>query len=221
MVIVTIDGPAGAGKSTVAKLLARELNFQYLDTGAMYRALVLSAIQRKIDFSDSESLVKNSHSVNLRLESEKVTIDGVDVSTEIRLPEIAKYIRFVADNELIREHLVNMQRQIAAHDNFVCEGRDQGTVAFPDSQCKIFLTASSTERAIRRQRDLANKGIVMEVDQIKKDQDERDQQDYNRKVGKLIKADDAIEVITDGLSLQEVVEKLCRLVNQKSSADDF
>lgn len=221
MVIVTIDGPAGAGKSTVAKLLARELNFQYLDTGAMYRALVLSAIQRKIDFSDSESLVKNSHSVNLRLESEKVTIDGVDVSTEIRLPEIAKYIRFVADNELIREHLVDMQRQIAAHDNFVCEGRDQGTVAFPDSQCKIFLTASSTERAIRRQRDLANKGIVMEVDQIKKDQDERDQQDYNRKVGKLIKADDAIEVITDGLSLQEVVEKLCRLVNQKSSADDF
>lgn len=219
--IVTIDGPAGAGKSTVAKLLARELNFQYLDTGAMYRALVLSAIQRKIDFSDSESLVKNSHSVNLRLESEKVTIDGVDVSTEIRLPEIAKYIRFVADNELIREHLVNMQRQIAAHDNFVCEGRDQGTVAFPDSQCKIFLTASSTERAIRRQRDLANKGIVMEVDQIKKDQDERDQQDYNRKVGKLIKADDAIEVITDGLSLQEVVEKLCRLVNQKSSANDF
>lgn len=219
--IVTIDGPAGAGKSTVAKLLARELNFQYLDTGAMYRALVLSAIQRKIDFSDSESLVKNSHSVNLRLESEKVTIDGVDVSTEIRLPEIAKYIRFVADNELIREHLVDMQRQIAAHDNFVCEGRDQGTVAFPDSQCKIFLTASSTERAIRRQRDLANKGIVMEVDQIKKDQDERDQQDYNRKVGKLIKADDAIEVITDGLSLQEVVEKLCRLVNQKSSANDF
>ena len=144
MVIVTIDGPAGAGKSTVAKLLARELNFQYLDTGAMYRALVFSAIQRKIDFSDPESLVKNSHSVNLRLESEKVIIDGVDVSTEIRLPEIAKYIRFVADNELIREHLVNMQRQIAAHDNFVCEGRDQGTVAFPDSQCKIFLTASST-----------------------------------------------------------------------------
>ena len=221
MVIVTIDGPAGAGKSTVAKLLARELNFQYLDTGAMYRALVFSAIQRKIDFSDPESLVKNSHSVNLRLESEKVTIDGVDVSTEIRLPEIAKYIRFVADNELIREHLVNMQRQIAAHDNFVCEGRDQGTVAFPDSQCKIFLTASSTERAIRRQRDLANKGIVMEVDEIKKDQDERDQQDYNRKVGKLIKADDAIEVITDGLSLQEVVETLTRLVNQKSSANNF
>ena len=219
--IVTIDGPAGAGKSTVAKLLARELNFQYLDTGAMYRALVFSAIQRKIDFSDPESLVKNSHSVNLRLESEKVIIDGVDVSTEIRLPEIAKYIRFVADNELIREHLVNMQRQIAAHDNFVCEGRDQGTVAFPDSQCKIFLTASSTERAIRRQRDLANKGIVMEVDEIKKDQDERDQQDYNRKVGKLIKADDAIEVITDGLSLQEVVETLTRLVNQKSSANNF
>ena len=221
MVIVTIDGPAGAGKSTVAKLLARELNFQYLDTGAMYRALVFSAIQRKIDFSDPESLVKNSHSVNLRLESEKVIIDGVDVSTEIRLPEIAKYIRFVADNELIREHLVNMQRQIAAHDNFVCEGRDQGTVAFPDSQCKIFLTASSAERAIRRQRDLANKGIVMEVDEIKKDQDERDQQDYNRKVGKLIKADDAIEVITDGLSLQEVVETLTRLVNQKSSANNF
>ena len=221
MVIVTIDGPAGAGKSTVAKLLARELNFQYLDTGAMYRALVFSAIQRKIDFSDPESLVKNSHSVNLRLESEKVIIDGVDVSTEIRLPEIAKYIRFVADNELIREHLVNMQRQIAAHDNFVCEGRDQGTVAFPDSQCKIFLTASSTERAIRRKRDLANKGIVMEFDEIKKDQDERDQQDYNRKVGKLIKADDAIEVITDGLSLQEVVETLTRLVNQKSSANNF
>ena len=114
-----------------------------------------------------------------------------------------------------------MQRQIAAHDNFVCEGRDQGTVAFPDSQCKIFLTASSTERAIPRQRDLANKGIVMEVDEIKKDQDERDQQDYNRKVGKLIKADDAIEVITDGLSLQEVVETLTRLVNQKSSANNF
>lgn len=221
MVIVTIDGPAGAGKSTVAKLLARELNFRYLDTGAMYRALVFAAIQRKIDFADSASLVKNSYGVNLRLESEKVIIDGVDVSNEIRLPEIAKYIRFVADNELIREHLVNMQRQIAAQDNFVCEGRDQGTVAFPDAECKIFLTASSSERAIRRQRDLANKGIVMDVDQIKKDQDERDQQDYNRKVGKLIKADDAIEVITDGLSLQDVVEKLSRLVNQKSSANEL
>ncbi len=221
MVIVTIDGPAGAGKSTVAKLLARELNFRYLDTGAMYRALVFAAIQRKIDFADSASLVKNSYGVNLRLESEKVIIDGVDVSNEIRLPEIAKYIRFVADNELIREHLVNMQRQIAAQDNFVCEGRDQGTVAFPDAECKIFLTASSSERAIRRQRDLANKGIVMDVDQIKKDQDERDQQDYNRKVGKLLKADDAIEVITDGLSLQDVVEKLSRLVNQKSSANEL
>ena len=219
--IVTIDGPAGAGKSTVAKLLARELNFRYLDTGAMYRALVFAAIQRKIDFADSASLVKNSYGVNLRLESEKVIIDGVDVSNEIRLPEIAKYIRFVADNELIREHLVNMQRQIAAQDNFVCEGRDQGTVAFPDAECKIFLTASSSERAIRRQRDLANKGIVMDVDQIKKDQDERDQQDYNRKVGKLIKADDAIEVITDGLSQQDVVEKLSRLVNQKSSANEL
>lgn len=221
MVIVTIDGPAGAGKSTVAKLLARELDFQYLDTGAMYRALVFSAIQREIDFSDSESLVKNSRGVNLQLESDKVIIDSVDVSNEIRLPEIAKYIRFVADNELIREHLVNMQRQIAARDNFVCEGRDQGTVAFPDSECKIFLTASSTERAIRRQRDLANKGIVMDVDQIKKDQDERDQQDYNRKVGRLIKADDAVEVITDGLSLQDVVKKLSELVNQKSSVNDF
>ncbi len=221
MVIVTIDGPAGAGKSTVAKLLARELNFRYLDTGAMYRALVFAAIQRKIDFADSASLVKNSYGVNLRLESEKVIIDGVDVSNEIRLPEIAKYIRFVADNELIREHLVNMQRQIAAQDDFVCEGRDQGTVAFPDAECKIFLTASSSERAIRRQRDLANKGIVMDVDQIKKDQDERDQQDYNRKVGKLIKADDAIEVITDGLSLQDVVEKLSRLVNQKTSANEL
>ena len=216
--IVTIDGPAGAGKSTVAKLLAKELRFRYLDTGAMYRALVFAALQRKIDFADSEALVQNSHGVNLRLDSEKVIIDGVDVSNEIRLPEIAKYIRYVADNESIREYLVSMQRQIAADENFVCEGRDQGTVAFPDAECKIFLTASSMERAKRRQLDLANKGIEMNVNQIKKDQDERDEQDCNRKVGRLIKAADAIEVITDGLSLQEVVMKLTALVKQKFSA---
>lgn len=215
--IVTIDGPAGAGKSTVAKLLAKELHFRYLDTGAMYRALVFAALQRKIDFADSEALVKNSHGVNLRMDSEKVLVDGVDVSNEIRLPEIAKYIRYVADNESIREHLVSMQRQIAAHENFVCEGRDQGTVAFPDAECKIFLTASSLERAKRRQLDLANKGIEMDVDQIKKDQDERDEQDCNRKVGRLIKAVDATEVITDGLQLQEVVIKLAELVKQKTS----
>lgn len=218
MVIVTIDGPAGAGKSTVAKLLAKELRFRYLDTGAMYRALVFAALQRKIDFADSEALVQNSHGVNLRLDSEKVIIDGVDVSNEIRLPEIAKYIRYVADNESIREHLVGMQRQIAADENFVCEGRDQGTVAFPNAECKIFLTASSLERAKRRQLDLANKGIEMDVNQIKKDQDERDEQDCNRKVGRLIKAADAIEVITDGLSLQDVVMKLTALVKQKFSA---
>lgn len=216
--IVTIDGPAGAGKSTVAKLLAKELHFRYLDTGAMYRALVFAALQRKIDFADSEALVKNSHDVNLRLDAEKVVIDGVDVSKEIRLPEIAKYIRYVADNESIREHLVSMQRQIAAHENFVCEGRDQGTVAFPDAECKIFLTASSLERAKRRQLDLANKGIDMDVDQIKRDQDERDEQDCNRKVGRLIKASDATEVITDGLSLQDVVIRLTELVKQKTSS---
>lgn len=215
MVVVTIDGPAGAGKSTIARKLAEQLQFQYLDTGAMYRALVVAALRDRIDMNNESELVNCCLNVTIEMDDQSVKIDGVEVSDKIREPEIAKQIRHVADHPDIRNHLVDQQRRIASQGNFVCEGRDQGTVAFPDADCKIFLTASASERAKRRQRDLLSKGIKMPLEQIQADQDQRDQEDYSRPVGRLQKADDASEISTDGLSIEQVVEELVKSVNAR------
>ena len=215
--IVTIDGPAGAGKSTVTRLLAKKLGYNFLDTGAMYRAVTWAAIERKIEWSDQTALCDLAKEIKIEFADDQVFVDGKNVTDEIRLPEITRQVVFVADAPTVREHLVNLQRRIGESGDYVCEGRDQGSVAFPDAFCKIYLTASSQSRALRRVRQLEESGDFIDFDQIFRQQEIRDQQDLNREVGRLVKAEDAVEVHTDNQTLDEVVEELAAIVRERLS----
>jgi cytidylate kinase len=216
--IVTIDGPAGAGKSTVTRQLAQRLDFEFLDTGAMYRAVTWSAMQRGIDLNDQAALQKIAEEIEIAFEDDQVLVDGENVSEAIRQPEVTRNVVKIADAPAVRERLVQLQRRVAESGNFVCEGRDQGTVAFPDAFCKIYLTASSHSRAIRRAEQLAESGQYVDFDQVVREQDLRDRQDLNRKVGRLMKASDAIEVDTDHQSLEQVVARLVSIVKARMAA---
>jgi len=210
--IVTIDGPAGAGKSSVAKALARRLGFRFLDTGAMYRAVTLAAIRRGVDLADRDALFHLAEGLRIDLRDGHVLLDGEDVSDAIRAVEVTRLSQHVANHSQVRELLIDVQRQMAAATDTVTEGRDQGTVAFPHADCKIFLTASPTERARRRRRDLQLAGRQVTLAEVLADQQQRDERDRKRPFGALIKADDAIEVVTDGLSEAEVVDRIEALV---------
>lgn len=213
--IVTIDGPAGAGKSTVTRLLAQRLEFEFLDTGAMYRAITWCALDRGIDLNDQAALRALAENVEIEFDGPQVIVNGDNVTNEIRSPEITRRVVAIADVPAVRERLVQLQRQIAEQGNYVCEGRDQGTVAFPDAFCKIYLTASSHSRALRRTEQMAAAGEFVDFDQVVREQETRDRQDANRAVGRLMKADDAVEVNTDHQSLEQVVEKLEEIVKAR------
>lgn len=213
--IVTLDGPAGAGKSSVAKTLAARLGFRFLDTGAMYRAVALAALRQSCDWSDELRLAEVAMGVTLEMQDERVLLNGEDVSDEIRSRAVTAVIHHVADNVAIRARLVQLQRQIAAGGNFVTEGRDQGTVAFPDADCKIFLTATPAERARRRVRDLACRGVEAEFDEVLAEQTERDRRDQSRPVGRLAQAADAVVLYTDQMTEDEVVASLDQIVREK------
>ncbi|MCG8653501.1 MAG: (d)CMP kinase, partial [Pirellulales bacterium] len=156
--IVTIDGPAGAGKSSIARQVADHLEFDFLDTGAMYRAVTLGAIRAQIDWHDTDALVAYATNVQLDWDGKRIFLEGEDVTQEIRTPTVTAAIRYLADLPQVRCQLSALQRRVAAGRNIVTEGRDQGSDVFPDAQCKIFLTASSEERARRRQQQLAAAG---------------------------------------------------------------
>lgn len=217
--IVTIDGPAGAGKSTVTRKLAEQLGFECLDTGAMYRAVTWQAIQNGVDLDDEMALQQIAASLILKFDGERVLIDDRDVTEDIRTPEITRKVSKIADAVGVRAQLVELQRRIANSGDFVCEGRDQGTVAFPDAFCKVFLTASARARAQRRSEQLQAAGHYVDFDQIVREQQTRDLQDESREVGRLQKADDAIEVNTDHQTIDEVVASLVVLVQDRLSAD--
>jgi cytidylate kinase len=206
--IVTIDGPAGAGKSSAARELARRLGFRFLDTGAMYRAVTLAARQRHVDLADARTLADVARSIRVELAGDRVLLDGQDVTEAIRKFDITTAIHYAADNPAVRAQLVLWQRAAAANDDVVTEGRDQGTVVFPQAETKIFLTADESERARRRYGDLVARGEHVSFEEVLANQRVRDERDATRPVGALRKADDAIEVSTDGLSPQEVVEQL-------------
>lgn len=216
-VVIAIDGPAGAGKSTVAKLLAKSLGFEFLDTGAMYRAVTYAAITRGIDLSDSQSILILASSLEIQLDGSNVTLNGIDISEAIRTPEVGQSIGAVADNVQVRALLSQWQRDWARGRCVVTEGRDQGSEVFKDSPCKIFLVASNEERAKRRQEELSKKGIDIDLVEILDQQNRRDHQDRIRPVGALRRADDAIEFHTDGLSLEQVVEQLEAIIHQRLS----
>ncbi len=182
---MTIDGPAGAGKSSIAYQVADRLGFEFLDTGAMYRAVTLGAIRAHVKMQDADALAKFAAGVHLRWEDQKVYLDGQDVSQEIRTPSVTQSIRYLADIPSVRAELSRLQRDVAKGRDIVTEGRDQGTEVFPDAGCKIFLTASPEERARRRQQQLAESGRHLSIDEILVAQNQRDLEDRIREVGRL------------------------------------
>jgi len=214
--IVTIDGPAGAGKSTVARTLARRLGFGFLDTGAMYRAVALAGLRRGVDWDRQEPLAELAGRMTLQFEDRKLLLDGEDVTEAIRDSEVTAVTRHAADNPQVRCRLVELQRRIAGRGNFVTEGRDQGTVVFPQAACKIFLTASAQQRASRRLADLQAQGETTTLDRVLADQQRRDREDCDRAVGALKPAEDAVEVNTDGMTLDQVVDHLESLVRKRA-----
>ena len=213
--IVTIDGPAGAGKSSAARELARRLGFRFLDTGAMYRAVTFAAKERGLDLADAARLAELVGEIRVDLDGDHVLLDGRDVTREIRTFDITTSIQYAADNPAVRNQLVAWQRAAADGRNVVTEGRDQGTVVFPHAECKIFLTADEDERARRRYRDLVIRGEHVTFDEVLDAQHVRDERDRTRQVGALRTAEDAIEVSTNGLSPAEVVARLEEIVRSK------
>ena len=217
--IVTIDGPAGAGKSSVSKILAARLGFQFLDTGAMYRAVTWAVMHESVSMDDPEQLAEVASRIQIAFVEKQVLVDGQNVTQAIRTAEVTRNVAAIADAPQVRSHLVRIQREIAKCGNFVCEGRDQGTVVFPHAICKFYLTASAEERAKRRVEELTANGVAANFDDIVDDQNQRDQRDYDRPVGSLKKADDAIEINSDFKTLEEVADQLQLMVLERMQAE--
>lgn len=203
---VAIDGASGVGKSTVAKLVAEYLNITYVNTGAMYRAIGLKILNTGIDIKDELALTELLENTIVSMEVDKVILDGKDVSEAIREERIGNFASTVSKIQIIREHLVTQQQNIAKDKSVVMEGRDIGTVVLKDSKNKFYLTASVDERARRRYLELLNKNQFEDLETIKKDMEKRDFQDMNRENSPLKKAEDAEEIVTDNLTQEEVAK---------------
>ena len=216
--IVTIDGPAGAGKSSVARRLAREIEFEFLDTGAMYRCVTLACIRQQLSLTQVDEVAAVARDILIELANGRVFLNHQDVSEEIRRPSITQSISHIADNASVRRVMVELQRRWTQGRDVVTEGRDQGTVAFPNAECKIFLTATPEERARRRVGQLLELGMDADYLEILEQQNQRDKQDTNRVSGGLKAASDSVAVWTDGLSEEQVLENLVAIVQSKRSA---
>lgn len=206
--IVTIDGPAGAGKSSAARALARALGFDFLDTGAMYRAVTLAFLRGRVDPRDAAAVRRTLETLRLELLGDRVLLNGEDVTVAIRGSEVTAASAAVADSPEVRRHLNQLQRALAAGRHIVTEGRDQGTVVFPEAECKFFLVADPRERARRRQRELLERGEQASFDQVLERQEERDRRDAARALAPMVAAADARTIDTTHLALAEVVAQM-------------
>ena len=212
---IAVDGPAGAGKSSIAKLVAKKLGIIYVDTGAMYRTLALGCHKNDINVDDEASVSDAIRGFDIEIAYkdgvQNIFLNGENVSETIRQEEIGKKASSVARYSAVREKLVEMQRDMAKKQSVIMDGRDIGTVVLPDAELKIYLTASVEVRADRRFKELKEKNVPADLEEIKKDIEARDYQDMNREVSPLKKADDAVEVDTSDMTIDEVVDKICSL----------
>ena len=212
---IAIDGPAGAGKSTIAKLVAKELSFIYVDTGAMYRGMAYACLKAGVDVEDEEAVSKKCQESTIEIcyeEGEQIVLlNGENVNGYIRIPEVSAATSKIAVYSGVRARLLDLQKDLAKKQDVVMDGRDIGTIVLPQADLKIFLTASSAERARRRTKELLEKGQEADFEQIKKEIEERDQRDSNRKVSPLKQAEDAIFLDSSDLTIMEVVEKILSL----------
>lgn len=215
---VAIDGPASAGKSTVAKIIAKNMGYIYLDTGAMYRACTLVANQNHLAYDDQSGILKalNNNIISFKNinDDQRVYINDKDVSFDIRTPEITANVSQVSALSEIRKKMVEIQRKIAGENNIIMDGRDIGTTVLPDADVKIFLIASAASRAKRRYLDFKEKGINQNLTDIEKDIADRDYKDMHRQISPLRKAEDAYQVDTTDMSIDQVVNKLTQIIKK-------
>lgn len=216
---IAIDGPAGAGKSTMAKAVAKELGYIYVDTGALYRAVGLSALRAGIDPSDSDAVTAALGLMRVELKfkdgEQRVFLNGEDVSESIRTPEASMAASAVSAIPSVRKFLFRLQKDIAAAHDCVMDGRDIGTVVLPDAQVKIFLTASPEERAHRRFNELKAKGIAADYESVLAEMKQRDYNDANRDIAPLKPAADAVFIDSTGMNIEQSVEKIISVVKEK------
>lgn len=216
---IAIDGPAGAGKSTIAKRVAKELSFIYVDTGAMYRAVALYLLRNEIDGTDAEAVAGNCQSAEVSIQYENgeqvVILNGENVNQYIRTEEVGNMASKTSANPAVRAHLLNLQRNLAAKNDVVMDGRDIGTVVLPDAQVKIYLTASVETRAKRRYDEYLAKDESADLEEIKKDIEKRDHQDMTREISPLRQAEDAVLVDSSFMNIDEVVAAILGIYKDK------
>lgn len=214
--VIAIDGPAGSGKSTVAKLVAQNLGFLYIDTGAMYRALTVKALRSKADLNDEAELGALARAAAIELKqsgsSLKVYLDGEDVTSEIRTPEVTNNVKYIARAKPVRECMVAKQRKLGEEGGTVMEGRDIGTVVLPHADKKFYIDASFEVRVGRRHKEMKENGEALTEEEVREDLKTRDESDFNRAIGPLKKADDAIVIDTTDLTIDGAVEKVVGLI---------
>lgn len=214
---IAIDGPAGAGKSTIAKLASKRLNYIYVDTGALYRSIALYFIQNNLDITDEKIVEQGCDNIDIKLQfidgNQEVFLNGSKVTTEIRNEEVGNMASVMAAKKIVRDKLITLQREIAAANDVIMDGRDIGTNVLPNAEVKIFLTASIENRANRRYQELLKKGDTPDFEAIKNDIEKRDYQDMNREIAPLKQAEDAIYLDTSNMSIEEVVDFVCSKVN--------
>ncbi len=220
---VALDGPSGAGKSTIAKAVAKKLEYVYVDTGALYRTIAYYVISNGFDAKDENAVVSCLDKINVKLKyisgAQHVMLNGEDVSDKIRTPEISMGASAVSAIPKVREFLFDLQQDIAKHNNIIMDGRDIGTVVLPNAQVKIFLTATAEERANRRFKELQEKGDPSTYEQVLEDIKQRDYNDTHRDIAPLKKADDAVEVDSTKMTLDEVIDAIVKIINDKTAGE--
>ncbi|SFS94084.1 (d)CMP kinase [Marininema halotolerans] len=212
---VAIDGPAGAGKSTVARQVAKQLGLIYVDTGAMYRAITWKALTHGVDLTHEETVTQMAQRTDIRLSTDikgsDVWVDGTTVTEEIRSPEVTAHVSTIAGQSKVREVLVDKQREMGRKGGVVMDGRDIGTHVLPDAEVKVFLTASIEERARRRYQEMIRRGYEVDLEELKEEIGLRDEKDKNREHSPLRPAEDAIHLDTTGLSIDDVISRILHL----------